>query len=455
MRSFLAMLCIALVGCLASARDEAAAEKPKHAQPSADPTIAELAAQLQSGTDDEQLQAAWQLGERGREAAPALTALRAALAHPRAAVRAYSAAAIGAIGPEAAESVEALVALLPDKEVVDGKPVWEYAGRALGKLGPPALAVVLSRFDPNDEAYRGASAALFEMGQGAAPALPKALEILESKETPGPAIYVLQGLGPLAAPAVPKLIELLDFETDPPEVGMHMQYWACQALRDIGPAAAPAAGKLIEKLATGTGSVRRFAAQALGGIGPAGGEQALDALALAIDDQLQPVRRDALAAVARFGTQAQRLATKIKPLCEDESKSVEAVAAGTLWHIAPAERPYAERILLERLQQIQSPWEAAEQLATLPDADRGRLVPELVKLLDDENSLTREQVAYALGLIGPVARSAEPRLKQLATSPQEPDDVRSAAREALRLIVSRERTHADHEGPQNQLRENP
>lgn len=399
-------------------------------------SVESLIQQLQGGSDEQRVRAAQELAEYEAQAAAAVPALQSALESPDANLRGWAATALGAIGPEAQPAAEALLKLLDDEQPVDQQPVWERAGRALGRIGKQNVPALLPLLKPDDPSYRGAAAALFELHADAAPALPQVIEILEKRQVPvGPAIYVIQGLGPAAKDAMPVLMDLLDYETDPPFVGMHIQYWACQALRDIGPEAAPATEKLIEKLSDGKGSVRRHAAQALGAIGPAAGDKALEALLAATDDQLQPVRRDALLALAKFGTAAQAYAPQIKELSRNEDKSVQAVAAGALWHIEPAEREYAVEVLLKELTSIHTPWEAAQQLGTIaPQADA---VLRVAKLLAAEDPLTREHAAYALGLMGPAAKPAARQLQALVAKTEEEPDIRQAAYEALQHIFGK------------------
>jgi HEAT repeat protein len=97
--------------------------------------VSELIKKLGSKDNEIRRSAAKDLSELGKEAAPAVPALTAALKDSDRYVRRFSAQALGNIGPDAKSSVNGLAALLND----DRESVREAAIKALGKLGSAAI----------------------------------------------------------------------------------------------------------------------------------------------------------------------------------------------------------------------------------------------------------------------------------------------------------------------------
>ncbi|MCA9247501.1 MAG: HEAT repeat domain-containing protein [Planctomycetales bacterium] len=123
------------------------------------PPIAALISTLTSATDTSQRRAAaYALGQRGAEAAPAVEALTESLASRDLELCWYAADALGNIGPAAAPAVERLVAEIENPENLDEFPVIGL--RAVGKIGraegcQPLLVRMLEHKDPRRRVAAG------------------------------------------------------------------------------------------------------------------------------------------------------------------------------------------------------------------------------------------------------------------------------------------------------------
>jgi HEAT repeat protein len=185
-------------------------------------------------------------------------------------IKSASLNALGKIGPPAAAAVPALVAALEDANV----DVRWAANRALGGIGPAAVPALVDALQhPEEDVRWHAATALGGIGPAAVPALAAALE--DPKESVR-----------LRAAAALKLI------------GKDLRGWAPAALRkmDLLGAAVPA---LVAILKSSDYRTREIAARTLGDIGPVA-DDAAPALAEALKDPEEGVRRDAAAALRRI-----------------------------------------------------------------------------------------------------------------------------------------------------------
>jgi HEAT repeat protein len=143
--------------------------------------------------------------------------------------------------------------------------------RRLGEGALPALTRALN--DPDVQMRRNAAIALINLGggyvaearprldiRGATPALIRATEDADASVRAW-AAHALAEMGPGAAPAIPALIRLLGDKEEGP------RNTSCLALGKIGPAAREALPALLEALHDPSRDVRVFAQQAIEKIG--------------------------------------------------------------------------------------------------------------------------------------------------------------------------------------------
>ncbi len=387
----------------------------------------------------EALQAIEKLGPQAEEAVPALVDT---LGHGEANVRAAAAEALGAIGPAAEPAIPALIKALADPGYVwreeDGVPkpvpVWALASSALGRIGPAALPELIATLgNEAPQMCAGAAGAIHDIGPEAKEAVGPLLEMLAKDEpfTRRAAIYAFMGIGPEAKAAVPALTEALTHED------FHTQYWACRALRDIGPEAKSAVPVLVKLLREGVpskpvyaASVRRHAAQALGGIGPGIGQEALDTLAAALKDPIDPVREDAAVALGKLGPFAKPAVPALEEALDKGPFSARVHGAKSHWLIT-GETERAVDVLIGELGDFIWGMPAAQVLGEMgPKANKA--VPDLLALFQSVDPFQHVAAADALLRIDPESKAAVPALKELLD--HEDEEIRQAAVELLKHL---------------------
>lgn len=328
--------------------------------------------------------------------------------------------------PAAAKAtVDRLLEKMADDGSADGEPVWVASAAAIVAVGPSVIGKLVQRLDPekNETEYRAACAALSEFGSAATPALDRLIAVIsKDDDIIGPALFVIQKIGPKAAPAVPALIARLEDEN------FHHQYWACRALGAIGRQAEPSVPKLIDLLKNGVTSVRRNAAMALGEIGVAS-DPVLDDLTKALTDPIAPVRQEALLALGKFGPKSARALDRITEMATAERGSSQSDAALAWWQI-DNQSDAAIEVLFRELKRRDAPWDAARHLAKV--AERAGVIERITEMLDEPNEETRIYVIETIEQIGPPARFAKARLKSLLNDPV--IDVREAAAKAILAV---------------------
>ncbi len=320
--------------------------------------------------------------------------------------RRVAAQALGAYGREAEEAVPALARALRDK---DGF-VRGHAARSLGRVAlRPDVAVqpltdALS--DPLDFVRYSASSAVGEFGEDAVRPLIKAMREGKVSKFRHHATSALIRVG---KPAVPALGDALADADD--EVRMQ----AALALGEVGRDAAGATPALVAALGDRFFQVRGAAAQALGKIRPTSND-VVAALNDAVADRNRLVRIDALCALAQIDP--RRTEGVVKRLIEygdDEEGGVPEHAAEALGRLGQP----AVDLLVARLK------EAAEDGGRIAAASRlaaiGKpAVASLTDLLESEEEPIRVLAALSLSQIGPDAKDALPRLRQLLKTARGP-----------------------------------
>jgi HEAT repeat protein/lysophospholipase L1-like esterase len=234
-------------------------------RPPEPPAVAALVGALGSQAPRARAEAAWALGQLGKEASAAAPRLAKALEDPSEPVRLAAAVALGRLGPEARVALGALERGLGDARQ---NVRWRCAD-ALFQLGPsPSQAVPLlqAALESPDLYLRGFGAwYLGELGPAASSAVPALARVLGRDDG---------GVRTLAARSIAKIAE-----GDPIAIAALCQaisdhdwpdrWRAARALSRMGPEAAAGVPSLAAALGDSDEQVRREAATTLGRIGPA------------------------------------------------------------------------------------------------------------------------------------------------------------------------------------------
>jgi HEAT repeat protein/beta-lactamase regulating signal transducer with metallopeptidase domain len=236
---------------------------------------------------------------------------------------------------------------------------------------------------------------------------------------------------------------------------------AIYALKKMGPTPV---GVLVEELKNGRTNGRRFAAHALGELGP-NVKSALPALLEAINDEDAWVRRHALQSVSNIDPAAKGFVPALIKTLKDEDRRVRAAAVSALARMraggqaaVPAlieaikdEDPAVRQLALKTLHDLHLEAKAAVpalikalkdenwnvryralELSGRLGAEAKEVVPALIALLKDTHPDIRSQAVRSLGQIGPEAKEAIPALTELLR--QEDLTLRALVTEALGKI---------------------
>jgi len=262
-----------------------------------------------------------EIGNKGEDHAPALVAV---LDDEDLKVQEEALRALGAIGPDAKSAVPKLVAKLDHSDVA----IRVEATRALGRIGPDAAAAVpalIRECAEGEEALRlSALESLGRIGPAAASALPQVQSQL-THETPAIRAAAVTALGLIQADASESLPHLVRGLEDP---DADVRHAAAEAVGRLGQAGRPATRPLvallknkedwsvaldalrqveadsvpdlIQALDNSEPSVRLYACEALGKLGPRA-KDALPQLRNLEKDDYDFIRRQARDAVRRIG----------------------------------------------------------------------------------------------------------------------------------------------------------
>jgi len=295
--------------------------------------------------------------------------------------------------------------------------------------------------DSDMRVRRGVLRSLSSLGAEAAPALEDLLAVLEERDPALADSFYFHSLGRLAPVRVARALTLQLAAAHPA-----CRAAACRALGQLGPHAAPAVPSLLEACFDEEPQVVSAAISTLRSLGAVAKEAAPDLAALFdADPQFGDAGRLTLQAVARgttlppppdppdFEALRVRLADRdgataafaaftIGRLAPDDAETLEALASA-LRHPAPAARKHAA-LALRRIGQASLPVLArvakegrgadrrlaAAALARLARAHPDAVLPVALALLEDDDPYVRREATRAIGIIGPPAREAAPRL---------------------------------------------
>ena len=176
------------------------------------------------------------------------------LMDPDARTRKDAARALGRMGPAAEEAVPSLRKAIGDEPLV---AIWaQYAIAEITDTDEPYVSAIAAYLRNEDDDLRGhAAAALGEMGPRAVKALPELMRTITEDKNPNVRFNAGLAVPKMKAKAVPALIEALKDPRD------QIRRYAAQALGNIGPDAYPALAALKEVEAKDTDPVTRDAAK--------------------------------------------------------------------------------------------------------------------------------------------------------------------------------------------------
>jgi len=363
----------------------------------AESDVPKLIAAVASPDAPDRWRAARALGDVGPGAAPAVPALMEALSDPEPRVRGHAARALGLIEDKSEGTIAGLIAL-----VVDPEPqVRRAAITALGRLQPAAtntIPLMIKALEDADPSV--VISALQTLAEDGADAVPALTEALRHKQGRYWACLVLAEMGPQAKAAVPQLTTLL--KDDEPEVRME----AVIALGEIGPDAASAVPALTETLADASPAVRYASAFSLGKIGAVVALPALEKAEHEKDPFLSLVAAWAVAKLRPDDTKAVAKAVDlIVAALKQDDANVRRGAAKALWELNVAPQTVGPALLAA----LDDPDPVVQANVYAGLASLGQdAVPRLIERLDDPR--TQGKVLRVLGLMGPEAKTAVPRL---------------------------------------------
>lgn len=312
-----------------------------------------------------------------------------------------------------AEIGKPAVRTLLDAVTDDSDQTRQCAIAALSTIGPatdevvPALVHALG-----DDSYPvrwGAHTALRTFG---ASVLPELLESFDSVESIKHRQHIVELIGEYRADAldaVPQLVAILSAPIDKPSNEDYYFRAACaEALGKIGPMHESVIPTLIDALESRYPNVREAAARGLWNIGPPA-RDAVPALLATLDKNSSSSTAAAVNALCAIGVDPEIAVPKFIPLLEN-SMIVSEVAKniGSFGRAAAPAIPHLAA-LIDESQESQAGWAILRALGEIgPDS-----LPTLTQLLDSESVWTCAAAAQAVGIIGPEASSAIPKLEAL------------------------------------------
>ncbi len=278
----------------------------------------------------------------------------------------------------------------------------------ISQRGSSATGHLVSALESRDPIIRrGVFLTLQQLGAKAKKAVPALTRLTTSTDSLNRrgAIYALGAMGNAAKPAIANLIEALAHED------FHTQYAACRALGNLGEIAEPAIPILIQLTQTGLTSVRRHAAAALGGVGPAIGDDGLQALVDALADRSQAVREQAVIAMGRLPEIAKATVPKIEQLLRTGKLKARPLAIRSIWQLT-GDTDRAVAMLVDELHDVQTQLMACMILEEMGYDAKGA-TEALLEMTESEDPDCRIKSMQALVRIAPNRASVREALRRL------------------------------------------
>ena len=292
----------------------------------------------------------------------------------------------------------------------------------LATVGESATESIVPLLGSDDAiAQANAANALAILGLGAHTAEPALLKALPSASADAQR-HLLRALAAVSTHpenAVPPILAVLNSDA-----ALGTKVAALHALGEFGPDARSAVASVVELLNSDNPRVRLEAVETLGEIGPAA-EQACPNLVAALQDADGLITIEAANALSRIGTGAVEPLTSLL-----KDPNYEVLAATILGDIGPAAAPAVPNLV----QLLDSDESDARRAALLAIAGIGpgasSAADKLLEILNGTNEAARPGAAYALARIG--AQQATPALKKVLA---ETDDERLQLATAWALVM--------------------
>ena len=349
---------------------------------------------------------------------PAVPVLGEALKSNSPEVRAAAANALGEMGHEASAAATPLFALTKDSN----PGVQAAAFRALVAVHAdserlkPLLQAALS--SQNSDVRKAAAAGLAALGGAAALGVDGLVDLLADDNAAG-RLAAVTALGQLGAKAAPAIDALLSHLNDPA-----LQSAIVDTLGQLGPAAAPSVPRLLEIVKKG--NERATILPILTSIGP-GAKDALPMIYAAARDRVAEVKISGVTALAAVETDdAKALAVLIPLVGNGESNKVCRAVAHALAKYGPA----ASAAVPGLISMLDKDTERGEAMRAIK-AIGVKNVPDLLTLLSKTDVRIRTFACESLGNLGPEAKDAAPKLREIAA---QDGPLRASASAALKKI---------------------
>lgn len=302
----------------------------------------------------------------------------------------------------------------------------EVGIQRVGKKAVPALQDMVGEGFHLNLDFAAVCGAAKVLGTDAVDLFPELQKALASDDAPVQkmALFAMQNLGDENTQAMDRMIELMSSKD------MNVRIAVCRVLEQLGPKAAPAIDQLVELYKNGVISDRSWATVVLGAIGESDQHDILEILTEQLDAFTQVEKQRAMIGLGHLGSKAKPALQKVTELMKDPSKNCQAQAAVTIWQIT-GDPEICLNVLKALLPSIDYKFTVLEHVANLGPV-AGPLAEVVAKELDAEDVGIRELAVVALGKIGPDAKATIPQLKKLLSD----DDalLRQAVTDAIKAI---------------------
>lgn len=429
------------------------------------PSVTSLIKQLETGTEENQANAAHALGEMGVSAKEAVPALIEVVKSGSVVSKSEAITALGKIGPAAAPAIPELAKILRSYSIIlkynalealrhigpaslpaakQIAPLLESnnshlklaAAWAIATVDPTnketldqAITILLEGLDvPRDEVRADAATALSQIGAPAVEPLLSKLKAVHSADRHSDCetiCDVIAQMGIRGQAAIPTLIQIVK-KVDDPKLVWH----AAHALGRIHAKPDEVVPALIPLLANESADVRAHAAIALGDFGPAA-KAAVPGLTKLLADPKPEVKIDAAAALADIGPAAASAVPQLATAMQAGPVALTLTSASALAAIGePAVPELTKMVEKDSPVKLLAIKVLGEIGASAKDA-----IPALAKLIISTDPEVSQAAITTLGDIGPEALKVEPELLTLLQTGK--DRSRNAAAYALSKMGSK------------------